>query len=306
MSSSPFIQNHAPVIGAVEHLSKTVRAVTCGNASPMTYTGTRSYIYGRGQVAIIDPGPDDEAHLDALLAALGPGEEVSHILITHSHVDHSPLAAKLKQKTGAPVIAFGTSHAGRSETMQQLVQTFDLGGGEGIDEAFAPDHCVTDGEVIKGMDWELDVIHTPGHLSNHISFADGRALFSGDIVMGWATSLVSPPDGDLTQFMESLEKLLGRSERVYYPGHGAAVENPREIVEHLISHRKGRESQIINYLREKPQQISELTAAMYHDVPKTLHPAAARNVFAHLIDLTTRGLVSTEGSLSPEAKFHLV
>jgi len=305
MSSSPFTQDHAPVIGAVEQLSDKVRAITCGNASPMTYTGTRSYIYGRGQVALIDPGPQNEPHLDAILRALEPNEEISHILITHSHIDHSPLAQTLKEKTGAPIFAFGTSHAGRSETMQILAENFDLGGGEGIDAKFQPDQLVTDGAVIKGLGWELEVIHTPGHLSNHISFADGTALFSGDIVMGWATSLVSPPDGDLTQFMASLNNLLHRSETTYYPGHGAPVENPQEIVEHLLTHRKGRESQIINNLGNKPHTIQELTEVMYQDISKALHPAAARNVFAHLIDLTTREIVNPKGPLSPDAIFHL-
>lgn len=305
MSSNPFVQNHSPDIGIPEELSENVRAVTCGNASPMTYTGTRSYIYGRGKVALIDPGPLDLAHLDALLAALAPGEEISHILITHSHVDHSPLARELQQKTGAPIYGFGPSHAGRSAAMDALSKAYELGGGEGVDDSFAPDVTVAEGDWIKGDTWQLEVIHTPGHLSNHISFGDGTALFSGDHVMGWATSLVSPPDGDLTQFMASLEKLRGRSEQVYYPGHGAAVEDPQPIVEHLISHRRSREAQIIRALEGKAHSVSELTQSMYQDVPVALHGAASRNVFAHLIDLVTRELVAHEGDLSPDAIYRI-
>lgn len=305
MSANPFTQTHAPVIGAVETLSPMVRALTCGNASPMTYTGTRSYIYGRGQVALIDPGPSNEAHLAAILGALEPGEEISHILITHSHVDHSPLAAGVQAATGAPIYGFGAANAGRSVIMDTLARSADLGGGEGIDAGFSPDHIVGDGERIKGADWELEVVHTPGHLSNHISFADGDVLFSGDHVMGWATSLVSPPDGDLTQFMASLERLKARRETVYYPGHGDVVNNPHEIVTYLWDHRKGREAQIIKALEGEAQKISQLTTAMYADVPAALHPAAARNVLAHMIDLITRGIVTHEGALSPEALFRL-
>jgi len=305
MSSNPFVQNHAPVIGAVERLGPMVRAVTCGNASPMTYTGTRSYIYGTGKVALIDPGPADPQHMAALLGALEPGEEISHILITHSHVDHSPLAEALSAETGAPVLGFGPSHAGRSDMMEALAQEFDLGGGEGVDANFEPDQTVADGDVVEGASWQLSVLHTPGHLSNHVAFTDGEVLFSGDHVMGWASSLVSPPDGDLTQFMESLEKLRGRPERVYYPGHGGPIDDPQRIVEHLIAHRRGRESQIINGLSGKAQSVDELTAAMYADVPKALHGAAARNVLAHLIDLVARGIASHDGPLSPSAVFRL-
>ncbi|MEL6679879.1 MAG: MBL fold metallo-hydrolase [Pseudomonadota bacterium] len=305
MADGIFNRDHAPPIGRAEELGEGIRVVTAGNGGPMTFTGTRTYIVGEGEVAVIDPGPADPAHLDAILAALAPGERVSHILVTHSHLDHSPLARPLAERTGAPVIAFGDSRAGRSAQMDALAASgAHLGGGEGIDAGFAPDIAVADGEDVAGRGWSLRALHTPGHLSNHLAFGwDARgAVFSGDHVMGWATTLVSPPDGDLSAFMSSLERMRGQGQ-VFYPGHGAPLEVPDAMIDHQLAHRRGREAQILAALADGEADIAALTARIYADVDPVLHPAAARNVFAHLIDLVGRGLVEADGGISRDARF---
>ncbi len=282
--------------------------VTAPNPGPMTHTGTQSYVLGEGQVAVIDPGPDDEAHLEAILVAAGGRGAVSHILVTHAHLDHSPLARRLAAETGAPVMAFGPAHEGRSAVMAGLAAAGGLGGGEGVDAAFAPDEVLADGGVVRGRGWTLTALHTPGHLANHLclSWQEGAALFSGDHVLGWSSTLVSPPDGDLTDFMASLEKLRGRGERAYFPGHGPEIEAPGQAVDALIAHRRGREGQIVAALKRGPATAADLVAAIYTDTPRALHGAAARNVLAHLIDLTQRGLAEPEGALSAGARFRLL
>jgi glyoxylase-like metal-dependent hydrolase (beta-lactamase superfamily II) len=289
----------------VERLGDDLRVVTAPNPGPMTLDGTRTYLLGRGAVAVIDPGPDDPAHLAAVLAALDPGERVSHILVTHAHLDHAPLARALSAATGAPVLAFGPAHAGRSPVMAALAAEGGLGGGEGVDAAFAPDILLADGETVAGAGWTLRALHTPGHLSNHLclSWVEGDALFSGDHVLGWSSTLVSPPDGDLSDFMASLHRLRGRPERVYLPGHGPPVADPQAAVADLIRHRLGREAQILAALGDRPQGVADLVAAIYRDVDPRLHGAAGRNVLAHLIDLTGRGLARPEGPLSASARF---
>lgn len=301
--ASPFRTDHAPVPGAVERLAPGVRAVTAPNAGPMTFTGTRSYIVGEGEVALIDPGPEDPAHLAALMAAVA-GETVSHILVTHSHADHSPLARAVAARTGAPVLGFGPHGAGMRAEMSALG---GLGGGEGADRGFSPDRTLGHGESVAGPGWRLTALHTPGHLSNHLSFAleGAGAVFTGDHVMGWATTLVSPPEGNLTDFMASLRLMRGRADRVYYPGHGAPVEDPAGLVAHVLSHRQGREGQILAALEDGPADAAALTARIYADVDARLHGAAARNVLAHLLDLSERGVVAPEGALSAEARFRL-
>ncbi len=275
----------------VTDLEPGLRRVLAPNPSPMTFRGTNTYIVGTGTVAIIDPGPDDRSHLQAILTALGPGETVSHILVTHSHMDHSPLARPLADATGAPVLAFGTHLDGRSAVMDRLVRDGLTGGGEGIDHAFAPDHRIDEGDRITGDDWQVDVIRTPGHTANHLSFAWNGALFTGDHVMGWASSLVSPPDGDLTAFMASCRKLQARTDRIYYPGHGAPVTIPAERINWLVAHRLSREAQILAQLDASPDTVSGLTGQIYTDTPPALLPAAERNVLAHVIDLHARTLV---------------
>ncbi|NDR56159.1 MBL fold metallo-hydrolase [Aliiruegeria sabulilitoris] len=273
-------------------LEPGLRRVVAPNPSPMTYHGTNSYVVGTGDVAVIDPGPAIETHLDALLAALEPGERISHIFVTHSHLDHSPLARPLAQRTGAPVLAFGTHEEGRSPIMAELAAEGLLGGGEGIDTDFAPDIRLADGKTVSSGDWSLQAIWTPGHIANHLSFAWNGALFTGDHVMGWASSLISPPDGDLTAFMASCEKLRERNDRRYFPGHGETVENPQERVTWLIQHRREREKQILDHLSRGPCTLETLARGIYTDTPEALLPAAARNVLAHIIDLKHKKIAS--------------
>lgn len=289
-----------PSPGEVQELEPGIRRILAPNPSPMTFRGTNTYLVGTRRLAVIDPGPGDPAHLEAILGALSAGESVSHILVTHSHVDHSALVPALREATGAPVLAFGDSAAGRNPEIAALS---GLGGGEGIDAGFAPDRCLADGQGVAGDGWALTALWTPGHMGNHMCFALGDAVFTGDHVMGWATSMVSPPDGDLTAFMASLEKLQGRRDRVFYPAHGAPVADPEARLAELLAHRRGREAQILSALDGGPAGVSGLTGRIYSDVPEALLPAARRNVLAHLIDLTQRGLAAPQGELSAGAVF---
>lgn len=280
-----------------------LRRVVAPNPSPLTYRGTNTWIVGQGRVAVIDPGPDDPAHLSAILAALMSGETVSHILVTHAHADHSPLARALSAATGAPVLGFGPALAGRSAVMQRLAAEGLAGGGEGLDAGFQPDILLSDGETVTGQGWALQAIHTPGHFAGHLAFAWGNRLFSGDLVMGWSTSLVSPPDGDMGDYMASLARLAARDWQRFYPGHGNPVEMPAARLSELAAHRRAREAAILAALAEGPLHLGPLTARVYADTPPALHPAAARNAFAHLIDLATRGRVTAAPALSPAARF---
>ena len=304
---TPFQSDHTPLVGAALELTEGLRVVTCCNASPMTFTGTQTYLLGEDEVAVIDPGPADPKHLAAIEAAVA-GQKVSHIIVTHSHVDHSPLATALAAKTGAPVYGFGPANAARSALMERLALLGNLGGAEGIDRDFTPDILVADGDEIAGSGWLLKTIHTPGHLSNHLCFSwqDNDSLFSGDHVMGWASTLVSPPDGDLTAFMASLKVLQGRSEHTYYAGHGAPVIEAQDMLDYLLAHRLGREDQIMARLNSNAQTVADLTADIYTDINPMLHGAASRNVLAHLIDLFERGLVAPEGAFSAAAKFRQI
>ena len=292
-------------------LEPMVRRILAPNPSPLTGAGTNTYIIGDTDLAVIDPGPfaggdpHADAHLAAILGAVAAGQSIRHILVTHSHLDHSPLARVLSDICGAPILAFGDSSAGRSAVMTYLAQSGDLGGGEGVDHAFAPDQTLSDGEVVTGSNWTLKAHYTPGHFGNHMAFELGDAMFTGDLVMGWATSLVSPPDGDLTAFMASCRKLQALPSRIYYPGHGAPVTSPVERVSWLIEHRLMRESQILEALGTQPSHIPELTARIYTDIAAHLLPAAERNVLAHLIDLTTSNRVLADGILGSKALYRL-
>lgn len=290
------MQSETPRSGL--HLAPGLRRVTAPNPSPMTFTGTQTYLVGEGRVCVIDPGPAIASHLGAILAALSPGERVANILVTHSHLDHSPLARPLAEATGAPIFAAGPSDWGRSPVMAALGE--GVGGGEGVDLNFTPDEQVVEGDSIDG----LQVLETPGHMANHLSFAWGNALFSGDLVMGWSTSLVSPPDGDMTAFFASLETLKMRKDVIYYPGHGDPVTKPQARCSELITHRKTREAQILSALASLgPANAETLAHKIYTDVAPTLLPAAARNVLAHLIDLHTRACVSAPEPLREDTRF---
>lgn len=296
--------NFTPRAGTPWALEANVRLLLAPNPSPMTHFGTNTYLVGTRDIAVIDPGPDDPAHLHAILSALEPTQRITHIIVTHTHVDHCPLAKPLSEQTGAPVLAYGTARAGRSSVMSRLVRAGLTSGGEGIDAEFLPDQTFSDGDVIIGSDWRLEVLHTPGHLGNHVSLALGDACFTADHVMGWASSLVSPPDGDLTDFMASCAKLQKRLWRVFYPGHGAPITDPGARLNWLVTHRKGRERAILDALSEGPASATELAQAIYTETPPALLPAATRNVLAHLIDLYGRSEVAPVGELSDTAQFH--
>ncbi|MBN8630839.1 MAG: MBL fold metallo-hydrolase [Rhodobacterales bacterium] len=281
-----------------------IRHLLAPNPSPLTGAGTNSWLVGSTALAVIDPGPDDPAHLAAILAAVGPGQHISHILVTHAHRDHSALAPRLAAATGAPVHAFGTAVEGRSPLMAGLAASLPAQG-EGLDIAFTPDRRLADGDSLSGPDWTLAALHTPGHLGGHLCLALGDTLFSGDHVMGWATSIVSPPDGDMGDYMASLDRLVAGSWRRFLPGHGKPVETPSARIAELIAHRRQRERQILAGLAKGPDRIPALTGRIYHDIPPALLPAAERNVFAHLIDLTNRNMVVAIPSLHPDAEFVL-
>ncbi|MEL0435779.1 MBL fold metallo-hydrolase [Phycobacter sp. K97] len=295
-----------PAPGIPDLLQPGVRRILAPNPSPMTYRGTNTYLVGETDLAVIDPGPVIESHLDAILAAVGPGQRISHVIVTHAHVDHSPLAAELSRRTDAPVLGFGPASAGRSAVMQHLVDQGMQGGGEGIDTAFSPDIELSDGEVITGGGWSLEVLHTPGHLGNHIALALGSACFTADHVMGWASSLVSPPDGDLTDFMASCRKLRARPWEVFYPGHGAPIEDPAARLDWLITHREAREAAILDALTSGPATPGDLARKIYTETPAALLMAAERNVLAHLIDLVGKSRVAPSSGLTATASFQLL
>lgn len=292
-----------PVAGQCMTLEPGIRRILAPNPSPMTYWGTNTYILGDGDVAVIDPGPDDDTHLEAILSAL-TGETITHILVTHAHLDHSPLAHKLSKRCGAPISAFGDATAGRSSIMRALVAEGLSTGGEGVDADFEPDTTLAHGDIITIGNLDVEVLWTPGHFANHLSFVVNGAVFTADHVMGWASSLVSPPDGDLTAFMASCALLANRDDRIYYPGHGAPVTKPKDRINWLISHRNSREADILAALStQQGLSIPSLTRHIYTDTPAALFPAAERNVFAHLIDLSQRKLVCAKPHLSANANF---
>ena len=294
-----------PEPGVAESLGPDLRRLVAPNPSPMTFRGTNTYLLGTTELAVIDPGPALPGHLDAILRAVAPGQRITHILVTHAHLDHSPLARPLSEATGAPVHAFGDARAGRSAVMQALADSGLAGGGEGVDAGFAPDVILADGDRIEARGWSVEALHTPGHFCNHLCFARGGTLFSGDLVMGWASSLVSPPDGDLTAFMASLDRLSGRDWQCFHPGHGAPVADPARRVADLLTHRKARESAILAALADGPSDARSLAHRIYTDTPPALLGAATRNVLAHLIDLTTRDQVTPTPRLSETAVFSM-
>lgn len=278
----------------IEKLEPGLRRILAPNPSPMTYKGTNTYLLGVREIGVIDPGPNNRMHFNQIIKAIEPQQRITHIFVTHSHLDHSPLAKILSEHTKAEIYAFGPSNDGQSAVMRSLVKQGYTGGGEGVDADFEPHRKIREGEVISADDWELGVVETPGHFSNHLSFIWDDAVFTGDHIMDWASSMVSPPDGDLSDFMTSCRKLLRQEWRIFYPGHGDPVHNPKERTQWLIHHRQQRELQIIEALRLGPQTPSSLAQHIYTDTPKELLGAAARNVFAHLIDLRQREVVTTD------------
>jgi glyoxylase-like metal-dependent hydrolase (beta-lactamase superfamily II) len=282
------IDNH-PDSAAYGHLMQRtplVRRLLARNPSAFTFTGTGTFVVGQGTVAVIDPGPADPAHIAALIEAL-KHETVSHIVITHTHSDHSPAAPALQAATGAEIVG-----------CVPLVLSDDGPRADaGFDPNYAPDRVLAEADSISGPGWTLTAVATPGHTSNHLCYAlaEEKALFTGDHVMGWSTTVVAPPDGDMAAYMASLRKLLDRDDQVYHPTHGEAVNEPQRFVRGLITHRKLRENQILKLLGEGPHAIPAMVAAMYAKIDQRLHPAAGRSVLAHLIDLKTRGQVVADG-----------
>lgn len=277
----------SPPTDIVEVLHPLVRRVLAANPSAFTYHGTQTYIVGHGEVAVIDPGPALAEHLDAILAATA-GERIVAIVCTHTHNDHSPAAAPLKQATGAAII--GCAPLVLDDSGPRPDAAFD--------RSYAPDRVLADGERIHGPGWTLEAVATPGHTSNHLCLAlpEAGALFSGDHVMGWSTTVISPPDGDMADYMSSLDKLLARDEQVYYPAHGDPVERPQRFVRSLMGHRKQREGQILRLLGDgAARPISAMVEKMYVGLDERLVPAAGRSVLAHLIDLERRDLVRRAG-----------
>ncbi len=280
--------------GVVDQVSPLIRRVIARNPSAFTFYGTGTYIVGRGTVAVIDPGPDLAAHVDALTAALD-GETVSHLVVTHTHRDHSPATRHLKAATGAASYGFGPHGGARGEPKVE----------EGADYAFAPDHRITDGAALEGPGWTLEAVHTPGHTSNHLCFRlrEENALFSGDHVMGWSTTVISPPDGDMGAYMASLRKLALRAEATYWPTHGGPIREPARFVRQLLNHRKLREAAILGCIDEGVETIPAMVARLYRDVDPALHAAAARTVLSHLIHLAETGRVTAEPAANEEARY---
>jgi glyoxylase-like metal-dependent hydrolase (beta-lactamase superfamily II) len=281
-----------------------IRPLTAPNPSPLTGAGTNTYLLGQGEVVVIDPGPDLPAHHAAILAALAPDERISHILVTHAHLDHSELVPRLAASTGAEVLAYGPAHAGRSALMQDLAEQ-GLTSGEGADERFVPDRTLADGTRLHLAGLQIEALHLPGHMGCHMGFALGDVLFSGDHVMEWSTTLVSPPDGDMAAYMAALRRLSTRPWAQFLPGHGPAVSQPARRLSDLISHRLSREAAILGALQKGgPAPSRDLTARVYTDIAAHLLPAAERNVLAHLIDLTARGLVNAGPGPLTTAQFN--
>lgn len=280
-----------PAYGQAIPVGQDILRLTVNNPSAFTFHGTNSYIVGRETLAIIDPGPEDDAHFDALLKAID-GRPVSHIFVSHTHRDHSPLAARLKAETGAITAAEGPHRPARPLQIGEI-NPLDAS----ADTDFVPDLVLTEGSVVEGDGWSLKTVLTPGHTANHAAFALDRdgVLFSADHVMAWATTIVAPPDGVMADYMASLERLLERDDRIFLPGHGGPVTRPRPFLRGLRTHRKMRERAIIERVNAGDRTIPEMVAAIYRDTDPRLHGAAALSVLAHLEDLVGRGAVQTEG-----------
>ncbi len=277
---------HAAPYGRAEQVAPGVRRLLADNPSPFTYSGTQTYIVGSGEVAVIDPGPDMPEHVEAILGATA-GERIAAILCTHTHRDHSPATRPLAAATRASIV--GCAPLALEDEGPRADAAFDFD--------YAPDRVLDDGERFDGGGWTLEAVATPGHTSNHLCFAlgDTGVLFTGDHVMDWSTTVVSPPDGDMTLYMASLDKLLDRGDSVYFPAHGPAVDNPHAHVRALILHRRMREKQILAKLEAGEGRIPAMVETMYREIDPRLHPAAGRSVLAHLVDLERRGLVRDEG-----------
>jgi glyoxylase-like metal-dependent hydrolase (beta-lactamase superfamily II) len=284
MNNIKFDTNFEPPFGKAVELSPLLRRITCNNPSPFTFKGTNTFIVGHGNVAVIDPGPDDDGHLAAVLDAVR-GENVSHILITHTHMDHSPLAAKLSAATGAK------TYAALTPSNPKVVSGLRLDAS--IDRDFTPDVSLSDGDVMEGNGWALEAIFTPGHTFNHMSFClkEEKALLAGDHVMAWATTVVAPPEGSMGAYMASLRKLLKRNDIIYHPAHGPESAKPLALVRGILAHRKMREEAVYNRVKAGDGTIGEIVANIYADIDPRLHVAAGLSTLAHLEHLMEQGRI---------------
>ncbi len=309
--------------GTVDELSPLIRRVECRNPGPFTFKGTGTYLIGRGQVAVIDPGPVVDKHLQAVLDALGPDEAITHIVITHTHSDHSPGAAWIKERTGAQTYGFGphgqvgpndpndkvdfSAYFSAEEKERYDKEYEDLDPAlkrEGPDLTFVPDHKLDDNDELAAEDanWRLQAVHTPGHCSNHICYALDQegVLFTGDHVMGWATSVIGPPDGSMADYLASLRKLLPRQDRRYWPTHGPAIDDPIAYVQSFLDHREEREAQIISFFSAQPATIADLVPGLYAAYDKRLWYPAAGSVYAHVLSMVTDGRLAVDGGGDPK------
>ncbi len=299
MAGIPFVKDVSFEYGRPDRLSPLIRRVICENPGPFTFTGSGTYIVGgeKGPVAVIDPGPDDPAHLAALVAAIGPAR-VSHVLITHTHKDHCGGARAFAARVNAPVLGAGPHPSVETGQGAPALE-------EGADLGFRPDAILRDSDLVSGAGWTIETVATPGHLSNHLCFAlaGEKALFTGDHIMGWSTTVVAPPEGDMGDYLASLDKLLARDDARYFPTHGAPIDRPRPFVRAIKTHRLMRDGQIMEQLRHGKTGVREIVAAVYADIDRRLHGAAALNVLAHLIRLVRTGAVTCDGEPTLEARF---
>ena len=312
----PFVRDLDVHYGRVEQVSPLIRRVVADNPSKFTYLGTGTYIVGHGDVAVIDPGPRLDAHVDALAAALEPNERVTHLLVTHTHTDHSPASAALRERTGAPSYGFGPhGEVPPDDPADRIVfgdpeadgdPAKEKGRGEkelreGADTDFTPDIPLRDGDVVSGPGWTIEAVHTPGHTSNHLCYAlrEEQALFSGDHVMGWSTTVIVPPDGDLGQYLASLELVLDRDDDVLWPTHGPPITDPQALVRSYVAHRQDRTDQIVAVLADGPAGLTDIVPRVYRDVDKTLWLPAAMSTHAHLLHLVEEGRVRVVGGGEP-------
>jgi len=297
----PFDKSFDLVPGVAEEVAPGLRRILCNNPGPFTFKGTLTYIAGRGEVAVIDPGPDDARHVTAILDAVR-GETVTHVLVTHTHRDHSPAVPRIKAATGATVYAQGPHRAARALHIGET-ERLDAGG----DRAFRPDVKLNDGDLVRGRGFTFEAVATPGHTANHMAYAfkEAEVLLSGDHVMAWSTTVVAPPDGAMSDYMASLQKLARRPETIYFPGHGGAVREAPRFVEFLIRHRHGREASILHRLEKGEADIPTIVRAVYIGLDPRLVGAAGLSVLAHLEDLVARGVVATAGPPSINGTYRL-
>lgn len=295
MAGIPFVRELKFAYGEADQVSPLIRRVIAENPGPFTYLGTGVYIIGRGDVAVIDPGPPLNAHLEALKRALA-GERVTHVFTTHTHLDHSPLAHPLAQWAGCKV--FGTPDPSGTKDQVSLE--------EDGEEGFMPDVIVTDGDTFTGPGWTLEAITTPGHMSNHVCYAlkEENALFSGDHIMGWSTTVISPPDGNMGDYYRSLAKVRARNFETLWPTHGPPVKNVNAFIDAYVAHRRAREDAIITRLRAGDTLIPDMVKVIYKDVDARLHPAAARSVLAHMIHLVESGQAAADGPFELSTRYH--